>query len=108
LHRLVRDELEPALQAKLRDVHLETLAQITTPSRLTCRIGRRTCEGPWPYLLAGSFVQFLIGTFGLAKFGALYFRTPLVPLRRDAGAPGRWQEVYGHSFAELERQWKST
>jgi hypothetical protein len=108
LHRLAREELETALQAKLSDVHLATLAEITTPSRLLCRIGRRTCDGAWPYILAGSFVQFLIEALGLGKFASLYSKTPLIPLRRDAGTPGRWQDVYGFSLAELERQWKST
>jgi hypothetical protein len=107
LHRLARRELEATLKLKLRDVHLDTLAQITTPSRLMCRIGRSTVDGAWPYILAGSFVRFLIEGYGLDKFHDLYLRTPLVPLQRNEGSPGRWREIYGFSLADLELQWKS-
>ena len=107
LHRLARSELEANLKLKLRDVHLDTLAQITTPSRLMCRIGRSTVDGAWPYILAGSFVRFLIESHGLEKFHNLYLKTPLVPLQRNEGSPGRWREIYGFSLADLELQWKS-
>jgi hypothetical protein len=107
LHRLARSGLEADLNLTLQDVHLDTLAQITTPSRLMCRIRRSTVDGAWPYILAGSFVRFLIESHGLAKLRDLYLATPLVPLRRNEGDPGRWQDVYGVSLADLELQWKS-
>jgi hypothetical protein len=107
LHHLIRRDLETEIHKNLEDIHLETLAQITTPSMLMLRIGRSTIKGVWAYMIAGSFVRFLIETHGMDKFRALYLMTPLVPLQRDAGAPGRWDEIYGLSLAELELQWKS-
>ena len=107
LHRLARIKLEAMLKLTLRDVQLDTLAQITTPSRLMCRIGRSTVDGAWPYILAGSFVRFLIESHGLGKFHDLYLRTPLVPLQRNEGDPDRWREIYGFSLADLDLQWKS-
>ena len=107
LHRLAHSEPAAMLKLKLQDVHLDTLAQITTPSRLMCRIGRSTVDGALPYILAGSFVRFLIESHGLGKFHHLYLRTPLVPLQRNEGDPGRWRDIYGFAFADLEQQWKS-
>jgi hypothetical protein len=58
--------------------------------------------------IAGSFVKFLIERHGMDKFRALYALTPLVPKRRDAGEPGRWQQVYGQTFDALVDDWFST
>ena len=59
------------------------------------------------YLAAGSFVAFLMRRNGLDTFRRLYATTPFVPGRRNAGEPGRWQEVYGASLDELAAAWRS-
>jgi hypothetical protein len=96
----------------LQKLRLPDLDRIATPSPLRLRVGRilhDNTPGGQAYLypLAGSFVQFLIETHGTGRFRALYERTPLVPFERNCGSPGRWQEVYGLSLADLELQWKS-
>ena len=58
------------------------------------------------YLVAGSFVRYLIETHGMAKFRALYAMTPLVPRGRFAGLPRRWQDVYGQRFEDLVAAWR--
>ena len=107
LHLIVRRKLHTELGSELKDIRMDYLDQITTPTLLALRIGRNTVKGGWPYLIAGSFVRFLVESYGIDGFRALYTRTPLVPLQRDAGSPGRWTEVYGLSVADLELQWKS-
>jgi hypothetical protein len=59
------------------------------------------------YLVAGSFVRFLIERHGLDKFRALYAATPLVPRGRNAGDPARWSAVYGVAFAHLVSDWRA-
>ena len=58
------------------------------------------------YLVGGSLVRFLIERHGLAKFRRLYAMTPLVPGQRNAGSPGRWQQVYGVTLDELATAWR--
>jgi len=61
-------------------------------------------------VVAGSFVRFLIDSFGLDTFHELYRLTPLKPLHRDAGKPDRWRHVKGYkglSVGDLEKKWKS-
>jgi hypothetical protein len=96
----------------LDTIHLRALDRIATPSGLRLRVGLRFYHVDEVglahlYPLAGSFVTFLIETRGLERFRALYMRTPLKPLERDAGSPERWTEVYGGSLDEIEREWKA-
>jgi len=119
LHGLVREQLRdmvpefrPGEPRSLKCVHLVELERIATPGPLTLKIGPDFYdEGPQGqarlYPIAGSFVQFLIETRGTEKFHTLYARTPLVAMACDAGAPGRWMDVYGISFADLEWEWKA-
>lgn len=58
------------------------------------------------YIIAGSFVRFLVEAHGMAKFRALYAKTPLVSRGRDAGVPDRWREVYGKDLATLAADWR--
>jgi hypothetical protein len=59
------------------------------------------------YLVAGSFVRFLIERHGFEKFRALYALTPLVPRQREAGDPARWAAIYGADFAKLVGDWRA-
>lgn len=90
-------------------IHLAGLDQVTTPSILTLRILDLVygVNDAHPYSIAGSFVGYLIATYGVDLFHQLYVRTPLVPLERDAGNPERWQEVYGFALIDLEKGWKA-
>lgn len=57
------------------------------------------------YLIAGSFVRYLIETFGVEKFRALYGMTPLAPRNRDPGDPDLWGGIYGEPLSELALEW---
>ena len=58
------------------------------------------------YIVAGSFVRFLVDRHGLEKFRALYALTPLVPYMREAGDIARWETVYGAKFEQLVADWR--
>lgn len=60
------------------------------------------------FIVAGSFVRFLVDKYGLDAFRELYLLTPLKPLNRDAGAPDRWKSVPGYNkpLGDLEKEWK--
>ena len=60
------------------------------------------------YVVAGSFVRFLITDFGLAKFRELYEMTPLIPGTRAAGSPERWERIYGLTIDELALKWRDS
>jgi hypothetical protein len=118
LHVVARERLQSMIPEfargdvrSLDPLQLTSLECIATPAPLALRVGS-DLYGEEPrgqgrlYPLAGSFVQALIETHGLEKFRALYQRTPLVPSQHNAGAQNRWIEVYGSSFADLEREWK--
>ena len=118
LHELARERLRdmvPAFSqgdpADLEPVHVVELDAIATPSPLTLKVGN-DFYGEEPrgqahlYAIAGSFVQFLIESRGLAMFRKLYERTPLVPLQQNGGASKRWPEIYGLSLGELSNEWK--
>jgi len=107
LHDFIRGKLESELRRTLDDIHLETLEKISTPSMLMFRLQRHTTKGAWAYVIAGSFTRFLIDAYGWDKYRILYAKTPLIPRERDAGDPERWDEVFGHSLAELALQWKA-
>ena len=60
------------------------------------------------YIVAGSFVGFLIERHGLEIFRELYDLTSLVPRERNAGAPGRWRKTYGISLEGLVDEWRAS
>jgi hypothetical protein len=96
----------------LQAIRIGDLDRIATPSPLRLRIGRvlydNTPSGQAHlYAIAGSFISFVIETHGLDKFHELYTRTPLLPFGREAGPPSRWEDVYGCSLGELEREWRA-
>ena len=90
---------------------LDALAAMHAGSAVMLKLERVATPAPLEsveenaYVLAGSFVKFLIETRGMEKFRALYDLTPLVVKRRDAGAPERWQQVYGEDYAALVAKW---
>lgn len=63
-------------------------------------------DGREAYIVAGSFVRYLIETYGMERFRKLYALTPLVPRSRDPGDPARWQTVYGKPLAALAEGWR--
>jgi hypothetical protein len=107
LHHMMRAKLKSELRTEFDRIHLGGLDKITTPMALMLRVDKRTIRDGWTYIIAGSFVRFLLETYDVGLFRSLYAKSPLVPLERDAGAPERWREVYGLSLEELEVRWKS-
>ena len=71
-------------------VSLETLNSVRTPRPLSTVMNEETA-----YVLAGSFVGFLIEKDGLPAFRRLY-------------ETGNYEIVYGKSLLSLEREWRSS
>jgi len=117
LHSVAREclvELIPGILAGGTDwssaVHLDDLNCIATPEPLTLMVGEEFLgEDPASqgvlYLIAGSFVKFLIDFYGAAQFRMLYALTPFAPLQQNAGPSTRWTQVYDKSLAELCHAW---
>lgn len=60
------------------------------------------------YIVAGSFVQFLIARYGMSKFREVYDLTPLrVCEEGGGGALERWSDVYEKPLSTLESEWKN-
>ena len=93
LHRAAR---------KFSGADVADLERYETPRRLQTG----TLSEDETYLVAGSFVRYLIETHGLDKFRALYELTPLVPRQRNPGPVGRWQQVYGVPLERLIADWR--
>lgn len=99
------------------DVH-EEAARLAGPSGLATyvlaleryatprRLRSASLDERQGYLIAGSFVRYLIETFGLEKFRALYDVTPLVSGAREPGTPVRWHRSYGKSLSTLAMEWE--
>ena len=69
---------------------LETLNNVRTPQPLSTVMNEETA-----YVLAGSFVGFLIEKHGLVLFRGFY-------------ETGNYEKVYGKSLETLEKEWRST
>jgi hypothetical protein len=69
---------------------LAALNAVRTPRPLGTVMDEMTA-----YILAGSFVKFLIEKDGLALFRSLY-------------ETADYEKVYGKSFATLEREWRAS
>jgi hypothetical protein len=80
-----------------------SLDNTATPTPL--RFSSNKLEEREIYVVAGSFVGYLISEFGLSKFRELYALTPLIPGSRSAGDPKRWEEVYGLTIDRLASRW---
>lgn len=97
-------DLHALARRQAQGVDLAALDRLATPERLQLA-GLDEREA---YIVAGSFVRFLVEAFGLPRFRQLYALTPLQPGGRDAGAVDRWQQVFGLSLPILERRWRET
>jgi hypothetical protein len=119
LHDVTRAHLRELVPARdtagemaLASIDLAALDAVPTPNPLALRaVERPGIEEPRAqaaiYAIAGSFLQFLIEAYGLAKFRALYACTPLRAGALDAGSPARWCDAYGRSLMALEAEWKA-
>jgi hypothetical protein len=103
IDKLVRCDM-PAQD--LRKVSLAHLDRIATPDLLTVG-GESRQDSLVGYVVASSFVRYLIDTDGIAKFRELYGRTPFEPGRRVHRTSDDWKEIYGHSIDDIEKKWKS-
>lgn len=118
LHQLVRDFTcrHGVFPDGLEGIDLVKLDRIATPDILWLRVGLvPTDNAAYVYPVAGSFVQYLIETYGsgdadarMATFRSLYMKTPLVPLERYPGRVERWTEAgaYNVPLADIEKSWK--
>jgi hypothetical protein len=119
LHQVARELLRAMVPGittgkpdSLANIRLADLDKIATPSPLRLRVGRDLYENTpigqaHIYPIAGSFVQFLIESYGTDVFRALFERTPLIPFERNPGSSDRWVDAYGLSLGDLELEWKS-
>ncbi len=95
----------------LDKIRLTDLDKIATPSPLRLRAGLNLYNDDAVgqahiYPVVGSFVQFLIATYGLKTFRAVFEQTPLKPFARNPGSSDRWADAYGASLLDLEQKWK--
>jgi hypothetical protein len=81
---------------------IAALDRLATPSRLQLD-GLNSRDA---YIVAGSFVGFLIERHGLRQFRRLYATTPLVERESNAGAPDRWRRIYGISLKNFTTEWR--
>ncbi len=96
-------DLHDAARDLAEKTDLSVFDALETPNRLT----PEGFEQNEAYLVAGSFVRFLIEKYGMDKFRRLYALTPLESWQRFAGDPDRWEGVYGKGLKVLEAEWKA-
>lgn len=104
------------INIRLDQIDLASVDKIATPNELRLRAGRQLNALSNPnYVVAGSFIRFLIESYGdhsetadtrMKKFRELYLTTPLVPFEREPGKADRWSETYGIPLLTLQDQWK--
>jgi hypothetical protein len=89
----------PTFGADLRPLAAQGLAGVTSLAALhgvrTPRPLGTVMEEKTAYILAGSFVGFLVERYGLARFRRLY-------------ATEDYDAVYGKPFATLEAEWRTS
>lgn len=59
----------------------------------------------YSYLVSASFVKFLIRSYGLSKFKALYDKTPMTPGVVTPIDLDRYKPIYGKPLAKLQEEW---
>ncbi|MBV8536703.1 MAG: hypothetical protein JO128_13980 [Alphaproteobacteria bacterium] len=107
LDQAVRDLLPGLGPHALEKIDLSAFDVVPTPNDLVVQIGETWCQDDTTYVIAGSFVQFLIEHFGGAdKFYKLYMQTRLVPFGWNVGDPGRWITFYGQTLDKIAARWK--
>jgi hypothetical protein len=83
-------DLDVLARQRLSEIgSLTNLNRVRTPKPLSTVVNEQTA-----YILAGSFVGFLITNYGLPDFRSLY-------------ETGNYDEVYGKSLETLEKEWRS-
>ncbi len=95
-------DLHEAARPLAEKADLAALDRVATPKRLETG----DLDGDDAYLVAGSFVRFLIEKYGLDRFRALYATTPLQPGSRDPGPADRWNRSYGKGLGALADEWR--
>jgi hypothetical protein len=94
-------------------VDLSKLDQFLTPRPLTLDPAafadlEDDKRDQWSYVVAGSFVRFLIETHGMDKFRTLYKATPFEAGRKIRRATDNWSEIYSpKTLQSLEADWKA-
>jgi hypothetical protein len=117
IHEKLKEEIKCTLSidsdepTQLRKISLRELDKIHTPKALEVPEDDFDFEREYRiklgYLIAGSFVRYLIEKYGMDKFRDLYARTQFEPGRRIARTnQGDWVELYGRSLHDLEKEWK--
>lgn len=91
-----------ALARPLADADMAALERTATPTRLNLA----NLDDRSAYLVAASFVGFLIETYGMEKFRLLYAATPLHTGQRQAGSAERWQAIFGKRFEQIVVAWR--
>lgn len=95
-------DLHQAARAFAEKADLAALDNMATPKRLrTEGLGDDDA-----YIVAGSFMRFLIERYGLETYRKLYAMTPLVPGLREGGHGDRWSKVYGKGLNMLAAEWR--
>jgi hypothetical protein len=84
---------------------ISSFDRTATPTPL--RFSSHRLEEREIYVVAGSFVRYLISESGFSRFRELYALTPLVPGSRNAGNAKRWEEVYGIAIDQLASNWRA-
>jgi hypothetical protein len=97
------EDLHRAAKPLAATADIATLEQMATPVVLALD-GR--LDGKQAYIVAGSFVRFLIERHGMDRFRSLYELTPLRPGERDAGSPERWGETIGIPLEQAIAEWR--
>jgi hypothetical protein len=62
-------------------------------------------RGTFAYLVAGSFVKFVLQLYGADQFRALYELTPLTPLLCKPAAVNRYETIFAKPVGQLQREW---
>lgn len=107
LDQAVHDMLPSLGPHALDKIDLSAFDTIATPNDLIVQIGDDWYQDDTSYLIAGSFVQFLIEHCGgTDKFYKLYMQTRLVPFGWNVGDPSRWSSFYGQSLEKIAARWK--
>ena len=106
LDQSVRELLPHLGPDGLAQIDLPAFDAISTPDDLSVKIGESWHDESATYLIAGSFVKFLIESFGPDRFYQLYMQTRLLPLGRNGGEPDRWLSFYGRPLEAIAADWK--
>jgi hypothetical protein len=90
-------------------IDLKTLDDTVTPLSLNDNLPTLTFSEQQlaSYLIAGSFVRFLIERYGMNLFHNLYDKTRFVPGRHVVRTKDNWTEVYQKPLASLQIEWNT-